>query len=51
MPMKVIALVSSKGGAGKTTLAACLAAELSNRGIDVALLDVNPQQTLSDWHR
>lgn len=51
MPIKVIALVSSKGGAGKTTLAACLAAELSNRGIDVALLDVDPQQTLSDWHR
>jgi chromosome partitioning protein len=51
MPMKVIALVSSKGGSGKITLAACLAAELSNRGIDVALLDVYPQQTLSDRHR
>ena len=50
MPMKVLALISSKGGAGKTTLAACIAAELS-KSADVALLDVDPQQTLSDWHR
>jgi len=49
--MKVLALVSSKGGSGKTSIAVCLAAEFSNRGIDVGLLDVDPQQTLSDWHR
>lgn len=49
--MKVLALVATKGGSGKSTLAACLAAEYRSRGIDVALLDVDPQQTLSDWHR
>lgn len=50
-PSIVIALVATKGGSGKSTLSACLAAEYRHRGLDVALLDVDPQQTLSDWHR
>lgn len=48
---RIIALVATKGGTGKSTLAACLAAELKSRGMDVALLDTDPQQTLSAWHR
>lgn len=47
----ILALVSTKGGTGKSTLAACLAAEMKARGKDVALLDTDPQQTLSAWHR
>ena len=47
---RVIALVATKGGAGKTTVAACLAGEWRRRGLDVALLDADPQRTLSAWH-
>lgn len=47
---KVIALVATKGGTGKSTIAACLAGEFLKRGRDVALLDVDPQRTLSAWH-
>lgn len=51
MSATVLALVATKGGSGKSTLAGCLAAEYRHRGLDVAMLDVDPQQTLSDWHR
>jgi chromosome partitioning protein len=47
---RIIALTSTKGGSGKSTVAACLAGELHNRGISVALLDVDPQRTLTAWH-
>jgi chromosome partitioning protein len=43
----VITVAQQKGGAGKTTLAANLAAGLSGR---VALLDIDPQRSLSRWH-
>lgn len=48
--MLTIALVSQKGGAGKTTLAGHLAveAELSNCG-PVALVDADPQGSLAEW--
>lgn len=47
--MKTIALLSQKGGAGKTTLALCLAvaAEFENR--TAALLDLDPQATACNW--
>lgn len=50
---RIIALVSSKGGAGKTTLACCLAAELLERGHPVALVDTDPQAEggTAQWHR
>lgn len=47
---RVIAAVSTKGGTGKSTVVACLAGELRQRGINVALLDADPQRTLSSWH-
>ena len=47
---RIIALTSTKGGSGKSTVAACLAGELHHRGIRVALLDVDPQRTLTAWH-
>jgi cellulose biosynthesis protein BcsQ len=48
--MTILTLANSKGGGGKTTIAACLAAELTRRRKQVALLDLYPQQSLSVWH-
>jgi chromosome partitioning protein len=45
----VIAVAQRKGGAGKSTLAANLAAAAAGSGKRVALLDTDPQQTLARW--
>lgn len=48
--MKVVAIASRKGGAGKTTLAGHLAVQAERAGAGpVALVDVDPQGSLSDW--
>lgn len=46
----VVAVAQRKGGAGKSTLAANLAAAFAGRGERVALLDTDPQKTLHHWH-
>jgi chromosome partitioning protein len=45
----VIAVAQQKGGAGKTTLAANLAAAWAERA-RVAVLDIDPQHSLARWH-
>jgi chromosome partitioning protein len=45
----VITVAQQKGGTGKTTLAANIAAALAP-GRRVALLDIDPQRTLTRWH-
>ena len=45
----VITVAQQKGGAGKTTLAANLAAALAPRR-RVAVLDIDPQRSLARWH-
>jgi chromosome partitioning protein len=48
--MHVIALISQKGGVGKSTLAGHLAVEAeSRRDGPVALIDTDPQGSLSAW--
>ena len=47
--MKIIAIVSSKGGVGKTTIAQCLAVEALRQGIAAAVLDADPQRSAADW--
>lgn len=47
---KVISIFTSKGGAGKTTLCASLAAEWSERGRDIALIDCDAGTSLAQWH-
>jgi chromosome partitioning protein len=49
MAGKVIALASSKGGAGKTTTGATLAAALEARGLKIIVLDADPQKHFSLW--
>ena len=48
--MKVLVFAAQKGGSGKTTLAAHMAvqAELAGDG-PVALMDADPQGSLTDW--
>lgn len=49
MPMRVIALSSTKGGTGKTTLAAALAVRAAEDSRRVALIDLDPQESLMAW--
>ncbi len=47
--MRTIALVTQKGGSGKSTLSASLAvASQANREL-VFLLDLDPQKSLTTW--
>ena len=47
--MHTIAIVSRKGGAGKTTVAVHLAAAAEQAGRRAAILDVDPQASASAW--
>lgn len=47
--MRTIAIVNAKGGCGKTTVATSLASALAWEGYAVALGDMDPQQSASDW--
>lgn len=56
--MKTISVINYKGGVGKTTVAANIAAELAYRGQNVLLIDLDPQASLTfslldvaDWER
>jgi cellulose synthase operon protein YhjQ len=47
--MKVLAVVSAKGGVGKTTLTANLGVGIAALGVPVLLIDLDPQNALQ-WH-
>jgi chromosome partitioning protein len=47
--MRVISVLSQKGGAGKTTIAVNLAVYASLQGASVAILDIDPQSSASTW--
>jgi chromosome partitioning protein len=49
MTARVITIAQQKGGAGKTTLAAHLALAWHESGEKVALVDIDPQGSLSAW--
>ncbi len=47
-PGKLVVVGNLKGGSGKSTVAFNLAVWLSTRGVDLDLVDLDPQRTLSD---
>lgn len=47
--MPTIAIISQKGGAGKTTLALHLAAAAHDAGRTALIIDTDPQATASQW--
>lgn len=56
--MKVISVINYKGGVGKTTLSANIAAELAFQGKNVLVIDLDPQTNLTlsfidvgEWQR
>jgi chromosome partitioning protein len=47
--MKTIAFICQKGGTAKTTLAINLAVAATSQGLEVALIDLDPQVSASNW--
>jgi chromosome partitioning protein len=47
--MKVLSIISQKGGVGKTTLATALAVAAARDGKNTAILDLDPQASASFW--
>jgi chromosome partitioning protein len=47
--MKIVAIISQKGGTGKTTLAVHLAAAATAAGHAAAIIDLDPQGTATSW--
>lgn len=47
--MRTLAVISQKGGAGKTTLSVHLAVAAQLSGLNVAVIDLDPQATARKW--
>lgn len=48
--LKIISVISQKGGVGKTTLATALAVEATRRAQQCLLLDLDPQASATFWN-
>lgn len=51
MTAKIFTVAQQKGGAGKTTMAAHLAVAYTAAKKSVAAIDIDPQQSLTQWYR
>ena len=49
--MKVISFLQTKGGVGKTTCVINVAQALAMSGVDVAVVDTDPQASLQNWNK
>jgi chromosome partitioning protein len=48
--MKTVAIISQKGGVGKTTIATALAVAAERDGKSAAVFDLDPQASAAFWH-
>ena len=48
--MKIVSIISQKGGVGKTTLATALAVAAEADGKNTAVFDLDPQASATFWH-
>ena len=48
--MQIIAIISQKGGAGKTTLAVNLAVAAERQDVPTVIIDLDPQASAKTWH-
>ena len=48
--MHVLAIVSQKGGTGKSTLAFSLAVAAEEQGLKTSIIDIDPQGTTKKWY-
>jgi chromosome partitioning protein len=48
--LKTLAIISQKGGAGKTTLALNLAVAAESIGVPTVVIDLDPQASAKTWH-
>lgn len=46
---KIVSVLNQKGGVGKTTIAVNVASQLHKEGNKVLLVDLDPQQSSTDW--
>ena len=49
--MKTLALISQKGGSGKTTISLNLAIAATLKGLNTVVIDLDPQQSAARWSR
>ena len=47
--MKVLSIISQKGGVGKTTIATALGVQAAQAGLQTILLDLDPQASATFW--
>lgn len=48
--MKTLAIISQKGGSGKTTIAVHMAVCAIRQGLHTAIIDIDPQGSAYDWY-
>ena len=48
--MKTLAIISQKGGSGKTTIAVHMAVCAIRQGYHTAIIDIDPQGSAFDWY-
>jgi chromosome partitioning protein len=47
--LQIISILSTKGGAGKTSVSQCLAVEALRQGMASAIIDTDPQKSAAEW--